>query len=116
MSFLFSLFLGCKLITTETIGSFNPFEMKAFRCPVCQSEKFVEVKPYGGVWCAECNAAFSVKGTCDGHRKLAVSCRTEHCWKEEYRNKADFYGTVIWQGDKEIGWLAIKDRRVIHFP
>ena len=70
MSFLFSLFLGCKLITTETIGSFNPFEMKAFRCPVCQSEKFVEVKPYGGVWCAECNAAFSVKGTCDGQENL----------------------------------------------
>ncbi len=101
------------MITTEKIGGFNPFEMKAFRCPVCQSKKFMELQPYGGVWCAECNASFSVKGTCDGPRKLAVSCRTKYCWREEHRKKADVYATVIWEDDYEVSWLKIKGNKIM---
>jgi len=101
------------VITTEKIGCFNPFEMEAFRCPVCQSEKFVELQPYGGVWCKGCNASFSVNGTCDGRRKLAVTCKTKYCWKKEHREKVDIYATTIWEDDKEISWLKIKDNKII---
>lgn len=104
------------MINTEKIGSFNPFEMDGFSCPVCESNEFVELWPYGGVWCARCNASFEVGGTCDGPRKLAVHCVTKHCHSREHREKADRYFTVIWDEDNEIGWFAVKDRKIIQYP
>ncbi len=101
------------MITKEKIADFNPFEKPCFKCPVCGSTAFVELEPYGGVWCRECNASFEVRGTCDGLRKIAVSCITDHCWKIDHRERADLYGTVIWEEDEEISWFAVKDNHVI---
>lgn len=98
------------VVLQHPIGSFNPFLMEAFRCPVCGSTTFNELTPYGGVWCEGCNAQFEVSGTCDGLRKLAVRCVTANCWKPEQREGADFYGTVIWEGDEKISWLHIEGK------
>jgi len=65
------------MLRREVIASFNPFNMSAFRCPVCGSNDFVELYPYGGVWCAECNAEFSVRATDDGVNKIVVDCFTK---------------------------------------
>ena len=98
-------------ISKEKIGSFNPFRMKGFKCPVCGSKRFVELHPYGGVWCSKCNAGFEVSGTSDGPRKLAVRCITDHV-HSQYRKKGlpKGYGTVIWQGDDKISWLELGRR------
>jgi len=69
----------------------------------------VELKPYGGVWYEKCNANFKISFTCDGPRKLSIRCKTEDSWKKEHREKADFYGTVIWSDDKETSWIAFKN-------
>lgn len=99
-------------VLQEPIGCFNPFEMDAFRRPVCRGSTFYALTPYGGVWCGECNASFKVSDTCDGLRKLAVRCLTEDCHTPEHREQADRYGTVIWEGDERISWMRIKDREL----
>jgi len=101
-------------IETEVIGCFNPFEMEAFRCPVCASNKFVELKPHGGVWCNECNATFTVSDTCDGLRKLSVRCTTEHVYKKWHgKDLCEWYGTVIWADDQHITWISRKNGKPI---
>lgn len=104
------------MITKEAISSFDPFKQEFFSCPVCGSKEFVELYPYGGVWCAKCNAGFGVTSTCDGKRKIGVHCTTKHCWSKEQREEADRYFTTIWEDDKTIGWFKVKDRKVISYP
>lgn len=103
-----------RMIQKEKISSFDPFKMKAFRCPVCASNEFTELYPYGNVWCNECNAMFIVRGTCDGLNKVAVDCCTEHV-HSDYQKEGlpSKFGTVIWKDDTKIAWIAIKNNRII---
>ena len=97
------------MIRQERIGSFNPFNLKNFRCPVCGSNDFTELVPYGGVWCDECNAQFFVRGTCDGVNKIVVDCFTK--WVHRHKrteDMLDYYGAVIWKEDEKITWLGWK--------
>ncbi len=99
------------MIETEKIGSFNPFNNKWFKCPVCGSNSFVELQPYGGVWCKQCNAMFTVQSTCDGVNKLAVRCETTHVWNpNNYPDMAEVYGAIVWSDDQEVSWLRLKER------
>lgn len=99
------------VLSTERIGSFNPFEMSAFFCPVCGDKEFIELLPYGGVWCRRCNAAFQVNGTCDGLRKICVVCSINHVWWGNLSNEsrvfrsARHFWTVIWEGDDKVTWM-----------
>jgi len=102
------------MLRKEKIAWFDPFKMECFRCPVCGANEFVELVPHGGVWCEKCNANFTAKGTCDGLRKIAVSCSTEHTYKKfQEKGVAFFCGTVIWQEDKEISWLGRENGKVV---
>ena len=102
------------MLRREVIASFNPFNMSAFRCPVCGSNDFVELYPYGGVWCAECNAEFSVRGTDDGVNKIVVDCFTKWVWKHKRRKDLpEYFWTVIWRGDDRISWLAWTGEKII---
>lgn len=101
------------VLKVEDIACFNPFGMDAFKCPNCGSDVFYELKPYGGVWCDGCNASFLVEPTCDGKSKVSITVLTDDCWYERHRNKADRYGTVIWEGDTSISWMAFKDGEVL---
>ena len=107
------------MLRTEQVGCFNPFKMPAFFCPVCGGHKFVELFPHAGVWCEKCNSQFEVKGTCDGKRKLAISCKTDSLHTEPYFKKPDFvaplYYTVIWQDDDEVVWHARTEDRQLKF-
>lgn len=102
------------MIQKQKISSFDPFDMSAFRCPVCGGQHFTELCPYGGVWCDECNARFGVSDTCDGLRKIAVRCTTEHI-RPPYKEKAmSLYFTTIWEEDIKITWLSKgKDGKII---
>jgi len=96
---------------TSLIGSFNPFAMAAFFCPVCGGQKFTYLAPHGGVWCDICNAKFEIGATCDGNRKLSVHCFTKDVWSkmESLRNipkPRAYYWTVVWQDDDRITWLT----------
>jgi len=92
------------------IGNFNPFQMPAFFCPVCGSNKFTDLAPYGGVWCDNCNANFEVAATCDGNRKLSVHCFTKNVWSNKTKplgmKYEAHYWTVIWQHDGRVVWLT----------
>mgnify|MGYP007109746906 CR=1 FL=1 len=81
---------------------------------MCGSNKFVELVPYGGVWCDNCNAMFEVQGTCDGVNKLAIRCITKHVFSDfKKEDTADVYGTVMWKGDEKVRWLGFKDRLIV---
>lgn len=88
--------------------------MDAFYCPVCGSQSFVELTPHAGVWCETCNSKFEVGGTCDGLRKILVSCDPKEAWRsDKYPDIAKVYWTVIWEADKKISWLArTKDKKL----
>lgn len=108
------------MIQKEKISSFDPFKKKGFRCPVCASNEFTELYPYGNVWCNECNAMFILRATCDGLNKIAVDCKTEHVYakhKDEFcvdiQDLPPFFGAVIWKDDTKITWIAIKNNKVI---
>jgi len=102
------------LITREKISSFDPFNMKGFKCPVCGSSEFVELHPYGGVWCRECNAEFFVRGTCDGINKIAVDCFTKYVFPHKRKSDMlEYYWTVIWRDDEEIVWLGKKGDEIV---
>jgi len=88
--------------------------MKGFRCPVCGSNEFVELHPYGGVWCRECNAEFFVRGTDDGVNKIAVDCITKYVWLHKRKSDMlEYYWTVVWCDDERIVWLGEKDGEII---
>lgn len=107
-------FWGEYMIQKQKISSFDPFNMSAFRCPVCGGQHFTELYPYGGVWCDECNARFDLSDTCDGLRKIAVRCTTEHLYTS-YKEKAlSRYCTTIWADDTKITWLSRgKDGKIV---
>lgn len=99
------------MIEVEKIGSFNPFNHKAFFCPVCGSNEFYDLYPYGGVWCARCNAEFRCSSTCDGPRKLAIHVNVKNVWwdgvPEEskiFRSAIHFW-TVMWESDDKVSWM-----------
>jgi len=101
------------MIQKEKISSFDPFKMKAFRCPVCASNEFTELYPYGNVWCNECNAMFILRGTCDGLNKVAVDCKTEQVHAKYKEDLPPLFGAVIWKDDTRISWIAIKNNKTI---
>jgi len=96
-------------VIKEEIGIFNPFRLPNFSCPVCGKNRFVELRPYGGVWCENCNAKFQVQGTSDGPRKLSVRCITTHVYKSKMPDEVPpAYGTVVWSDDKTVSWMPLK--------
>lgn len=98
------------MLEQQKIGSFNPFKRKYFKCPVCGSDEFVELNPNGGVWCKGCNAAFGVRGTCDGIDKVAVDCFTKDVWnKSKFPGISEHYWTVLWADDKKMSWLTVAE-------
>lgn len=94
-------------VITERIG-FNPFIRDYFKCPICGYNVFVYLVPYGGIWCTECNAYFSVNVTSDVVSKIFVECMFEHCYYKKVAETVDSIAAVIWDDDKEVRWLFIK--------
>lgn len=113
-------------VMREEIGSFNPILRDYFECPVCGSTKFVELVPYGGLWCERCNAQIEILSTCDGPNKVSVHVRTKHCHEGEWianiiansihgGRAFDYAWAVIWEYDTEIRWMKSKDGKMTSF-
>lgn len=100
------------MITVHKIGSFIPFNHKAFFCPICGSNEFYELYPYGGVWCGRCNAEFHVSSTCDGISKVAIHVNSKNVWwqnvpEDLYSLKmATHFWAVMWETDDVCSWMA----------
>ncbi len=92
------------IVKQEKVACFDPFKMDCFVCPNCNSTDFVDLIPYGGIWCSGCNLQFVLRSTCDGIKKIVVQGFTEHCHRPEDRKLASF-GAVIWKDDDSIRWM-----------